>query len=96
MFRADSCRSTAKTDLAAAEAEDNRVTKGAVLEYMGDIVAVAGDGARALQFYEEALAERQRSDLNDANKAQAERAYLFKSAIAAARPTGGIASGPTA
>jgi len=67
----------------AAAADDNHTTMGGILEYMGDIVVVSGDGGRALGYYVSALKHRQASNLNDANKAQAERAYLFKAAIAA-------------
>lgn len=68
---------------AAAEAEGNHATMGAIHEYMGDIVTVAGDGAKGLEYFASALAHRQESNINDANKAQAERAYQFKAAIAA-------------
>lgn len=69
--------------LAAAEGDSNHVTLGGIYEYMGDIVVVTGDGADALVYYASALEHRQQSNLNDANKAQAGRAYLFKAAIAA-------------
>jgi tetratricopeptide (TPR) repeat protein len=59
------------------------VAMGSISEYMGDIMAVAGEGDQALEFYEIALKHRQESALNDANKEQAERTHLFKSAIAA-------------
>ena len=68
---------------AAAEAEGNHATMGGIREYMGDIVVVTGDGDRALEYYASALTHRQKSNINDANKAQAERAYLFKAAVAA-------------
>ena len=69
--------------LAAAEAAGNQTAMGGIREYMGDILVVKGDGAGALEHYASALAHRQQSNLNDANKAQAERAYLFKAAVAA-------------
>ena len=56
---------------------------GGISEYVGDIMAVSGDGASALEYYEIALKHRQDSALNDANKDQAERTYMFKAAIAA-------------
>ena len=68
---------------AAASADGNHATMGGIHEYMGDIVTVAGDGAKGLEYYASALAQRQESNINDANKAQAERAYLFKAAVAA-------------
>ncbi len=69
--------------LVAAEADDNHVTMGVIREYMGDMVAVSGEGGKALELYASALEHRRQSNLNDANKAQAERTYLFKAAIAA-------------
>jgi tetratricopeptide (TPR) repeat protein len=50
---------------------------------MGDIVAVSGDAAKAMEYYESALSHRQMADINEANKAQAGRTHLYKSAIAA-------------
>jgi len=68
--------------LALAEAEGNYSAMGGISEYMGDIVAVEGDGAKAAEYYDASLAHRQAADINDANKAQAARTHLFKSAIA--------------
>ena len=56
---------------------------GNISEYMGDIVAVSGDSANAMQHYEIALKHRQESAINDANKERAQRTYLFKATIAA-------------
>ena len=52
-------------------------------EYMGDMMLVAGDGAAGPVHYETALKHRHQASMNAANKAQAERTHLFKSAIAA-------------
>ena len=68
---------------AAAEADGHHATMGGIREYMGDIVMKSGDGAKALEYFESALSHRQQANFNDANKAQAERAYLFKASIAA-------------
>ena len=68
---------------ANAGAEGNLAAMGVISDYMGDIMAVSGDGAKALEHYENALKHRREANINDANKAQAERTYLFKSAIAA-------------
>ena len=66
-----------------ARDEGNYAAMGNISEYMGDIMAVSGDGANALEHYEAALRHRQESAINDANKEQAERTYMFKAAIAA-------------
>ncbi len=68
---------------AMAKAEGNRAAMGGISEYMGDIMAVSGDGASALEHYETALENRREANINDANKAQAARTHLFKAAIAA-------------
>lgn len=56
---------------------------GSISDYMGDILAVTGEGAQALEYYDLALEHREQSAINDANKEQARRTHLFKSAIAA-------------
>ena len=56
---------------------------GGIREYMGDIMLANGDGAKAMEYYESALSHRKMAQINDANKAQAERAYIYKSSIAA-------------
>jgi len=68
---------------AVAEADDDHAAMGGIREYMGDIVAVSGDAAKAMEYYESALSHRQMADINEANKAQAGRTHLYKSAIAA-------------
>ena len=74
---------TAQEISAVAEAEGNYSAMGGISDYMGDIMATEGDGAKAAEYYDAALAHRQAADINDANKAQAARTHLFKSAIAA-------------
>lgn len=74
---------TAEEIYALAEAEGNYSAMGGISEYMGDIMAVQGDGAKAAEYYDLALANRETADINDANKAQAARTHLYKSAIAA-------------
>ncbi len=68
---------------ALAQEQGNLSAMGAISEYMGDVMAVTGDAAGALEYYEMALGNRRESFLNEANKAQAERTHLFKSAVAA-------------
>ena len=66
-----------------AEAIGNHAAMGGVHEYMGDILLDSGDAEKAMEHYDSALDHRQQADSNDANQAQAARAHLFKSAIAA-------------
>jgi len=56
---------------------------GGISEFRGDMLLVTDSTAKALESYTEALGHRQKADINDANKAQAERTFLFKSAVAA-------------
>jgi tetratricopeptide (TPR) repeat protein len=68
---------------AMAEAAGVQSTMGGIREYMGDIMLSSGDAAKATEYYESALSHRQMAEFNDANKAQAERTYKFKTSIAA-------------
>jgi tetratricopeptide (TPR) repeat protein len=61
----------------------NHSSMGNVAEYMGDIMLASGDAAKAEEYYDAALDHRLQANLNEANKAQAARAHLFKTAIAA-------------
>lgn len=65
-----------------ASSQGDSAGMGGVREYMGDIMVAAGDGTKALEYYDSALAYRQESDINDANKAQAERTHIYKSTLA--------------
>jgi len=68
---------------AIAEGDGDFAAMGGISEYMGDIMVTEGDGAKATEYYDAALAHWQVADINDANKAQAARTHLFKTAIAA-------------
>lgn len=68
---------------AMASTEGNYAAMGGISEYLGDMMLISGEGAKGLEHYETALSHRQESNINDANKAQAERTYLYKAAIAA-------------
>ena len=68
---------------AMAEAEGNHSAMGNISEYYGDLLATLGDGDGALLQYEKSLSHRQQSVTNDAAKAQADRTFLFKAAVAA-------------
>lgn len=79
----DAAMAVGKKMAAAAEEEGDRGAAGGVHVYLGDIMLNAGDAAKAEEHYGVALAHRQDANMNDANKAQAKRNYLFKMAIAA-------------
>ena len=68
---------------ALARAQGDFAAMGNISEFMGDIAAVSGNAASALEYYEIALNHRQDSAINEANKEQAERTYMFKATIAA-------------
>jgi len=69
--------------LAEAEVKGDRAAMAGVHEYMGDTMLVAGDAAKAEEHFNAALEYRMQAGFNEANKAQAERTHLFKTAIAA-------------
>jgi tetratricopeptide (TPR) repeat protein len=79
----DAAMAASEDMFAIAEADANEAAMGAVREYMGDIMIVKGEGEKAFGFYERALKHREQAEINDANKAQARRTHLFKTAIAA-------------
>jgi tetratricopeptide (TPR) repeat protein len=69
--------------LAEAEVAGNKAAMGGIHEYMGDIMLVQGDAASGEEHYNAALDNRLAAGFNEANKAQAERTHMFKTAIAA-------------
>lgn len=69
--------------MAVAVGDGNHAAMGGISEYRGDMLLVADKTEEALAAYTESLAHRRQADINDANKAQAERTYLFKSALTA-------------
>ena len=69
--------------LAEAEVKGNYAAMGGVSEYMGDIMLVMGEPAKAEEHFNAALDQRMRAGFNQSNQAQAERTHLFKTAIAA-------------
>lgn len=85
LFAGDIDAAMQACDTMASEAEvngDHSAAAGAH-EYMGDVMLNTGDAAKAEEHFAVALEHRQQADINDANKAQAQRAYTFKTAIAA-------------
>jgi len=73
----------AKEMYAIAKIENDHAAMGNIKEYMGDMMLDASKTEKGLKFYSAALEHRQQAKINDANKAQAKRNYLFKAAIAA-------------
>ena len=80
---ADAAIAVAEKIVAMNEADGDYAAMGGTTEYMGDIMLDAGLTDKASEYYDAALAYRQQSSINDANKAQAGRTYQFKSAITA-------------
>ena len=74
---------TGETMLAEAKAEDDKAQMANIHQYWGDMMLDADEPAKAEEHFAAALELRQASTMNDANKQQAERTHLFKTAIAA-------------
>ncbi|MDJ0758404.1 MAG: tetratricopeptide repeat protein [Woeseiaceae bacterium] len=72
-----------ETMAANATEEGNHAALGNIHEYMGDIHLHANDAQRAAEHFDLALDHRYRSDSNDAAKAAAERAHVYKMALVA-------------
>jgi tetratricopeptide (TPR) repeat protein len=85
LFAGDTAAAMQVCDVMLAEAvvAGNHGAMGGVSEYMGDIMLASGDAAKAEAYFAAALDHRLQADLNEANVAQARRAHLFKTAIAA-------------
>ena len=79
----DGALAAIQKNVALSETEGNHAALANHYQYMGDMMLDAGDGARGLEHYRTSLEHSQRADVNEAVKAQAERNFLFKSAIAA-------------
>jgi tetratricopeptide (TPR) repeat protein len=79
----DNALQAAEEILQLAVADENHAAMGGIIEYKGDIMLKIGEGAKAAEFYDSALSHRKLANTNDANKRQAERTHLFKTAIAA-------------
>ncbi|MBT8085896.1 MAG: tetratricopeptide repeat protein [Woeseia sp.] len=69
--------------LMEAEEERDRAAAGGIYNYMGDISLNVDDTEMAEGQYAQALEHMQQASINDANKAQANRNYLFKMALSA-------------
>jgi tetratricopeptide (TPR) repeat protein len=79
----DAAMDVCEVMLAEAEVKGDRAAMAGIHEYMGDMMLVAGDAAKAEEHFNAALENRMQAGFNEANKALAERTHLFKTAIAA-------------
>jgi tetratricopeptide (TPR) repeat protein len=68
---------------AKAEAAGDLSLAAGAQQYVGDVMLNSGEHDKAAEHYGLALDLQQRANINDANKAQAKRAYMFKMAVAA-------------
>jgi tetratricopeptide (TPR) repeat protein len=68
---------------AKAEASGDLAAAAGAQQYTGDVMLNSNEAAKAAEHYGFALELQQRANINEANKAQARRTYLFKMAIAA-------------
>lgn len=69
--------------LAEAEVKGDHARMAGVSEYMGDVMLVTGEPAKAEEHFNAALESRMQAGFSEANQAQARRTHLFKTAIAA-------------
>jgi len=85
LFAGDNDAAIAVLEEMTAEALENgdHATAGGNLEYMGDIMLVAGNAEKANEYIDAALDHRMQAGFNEANQAQANRNHLYKSMIAA-------------
>ena len=68
---------------AKAEASGDLSAAAGAQQYVGDVMLNSGEPAKAAEHYGLALELQHQANINDANKAQAKRDYMFKMAIAA-------------
>ncbi len=85
MFAGDTAaaETACEAAIASAEAEGDKATMANLYEYRGDMMLDAGMPAKAEDYFATALDLRLEAVSNDANRAQARRQHLFKTAIAA-------------
>ncbi len=68
---------------AKAEAGGDLSAAAGAQQYVGDVMLNSGEPGKAAEHFGLALELQHRANINDANKAQAKRGYMFKMAIAA-------------
>ena len=85
LFAEDNDAAIAVLEMMLADALENgdHAAAGGILEYMGDIMLVAGNVEKANEYIDGALDHRMLAGFNEANQAQANRTHLYKSSIAA-------------
>ena len=71
-----------ETMLAEAVVKGDRAAMAVINDYMGDMMLVQGDAAKAEEYFNAALEHRTKAAFNVENQAQAKRTHLFKTAIA--------------
>ena len=79
----DAAMEVCDTMLAEAVVKGDRAAQAGINEYMGDMMLVQGDAAKAEEYFNTALEHRTQAAFNVENQAQAKRTHLFKTAIAA-------------
>jgi tetratricopeptide (TPR) repeat protein len=79
----DAAMEVCNTMAAEAEVQRDHGAAAGAYEYMGDAMLNSDEAANAEEHFAAALEHRQQAATNDANKAQAQRNYTFKTAIAA-------------
>jgi tetratricopeptide (TPR) repeat protein len=79
----DAAIAAIQKNVTLSEAEGNHVALWNHHQYMGDIMLDAGDAEKALEHYETALEHGRQAEVNDALKAQGERTFVYRSALAA-------------
>jgi tetratricopeptide (TPR) repeat protein len=85
LFAGDTAAAMDICDVLMAEAgvQGNHAAMGRIADYMGDIMMIAGDTAKAEEYFDAALDHRLQANINEANKTRAARVHLFKTAITA-------------
>jgi len=72
----EAAMAAAREIFALAETDGDHSAMGGISEYMGDVMATEGEGARAQQHYDDALAHRQAADTNESTKSRAARTSM--------------------
>ena len=79
----DRAKEACEDFLSEAATVGNHAAVAGMHDYMGDMMVVAGDAVAGQDHYDQALSHQRLAATNAATKAQAERAHMFKSAMAA-------------
>lgn len=79
----DAAMEVCDTMLAEAVVKGDRAAMATINDYMGLMMLVQDDGAKAEEYFNAALEHRTKAAFNVENQAQAKRTHLFQTAIAA-------------